>query len=182
MAVAAFLCFSAMMRSEGAPVVEEQANYDVILTVTGPSKIAVIKEVRAAIAGIGLADAKILVESAPQPIKRGLTKTEVEELKQKFESAGAKVTVESAGVEVELNSDPASRDTNGRYDVILSETGPSKVAVIKEVREAVSGIGLADAKTFVETAPHPVVRGVTKDEAERLKQKFEAAGAKVIIQ
>ena len=67
------------------------------------------------------------------------------------------------------------------FDVILKEAGGNKIAVIKEVRAAVPGLGLADAKTLVESAPKPIKEGVTKEEAEEIKKKIEAAGAKVEI-
>jgi large subunit ribosomal protein L7/L12 len=77
----------------GAPAVEEKTTFDVILKEIGGNKIAVIKEVRAAVSGLGLAEAKALVESAPKPIKEGVTKEEAEEIKKKIEAAGAKVEV-----------------------------------------------------------------------------------------
>jgi large subunit ribosomal protein L7/L12 len=76
-----------------APAVEEKTSFDVILTDAGANKIAVIKEVRAAIQGLGLAEAKALVESAPKPLKQGVTKEEAEEIKKKIEAAGAKVEI-----------------------------------------------------------------------------------------
>lgn len=76
-----------------APPAEEKTSFDVILTEIGPNKIAVIKEVRAAVAGLGLAEAKALVEGAPKPVKEGLTKQEAEEIKKKIEAAGAKVEI-----------------------------------------------------------------------------------------
>jgi large subunit ribosomal protein L7/L12 len=76
-----------------APPPEEKTAFDVILKEIGPNKIAVIKEVRAAVAGLGLAEAKALVESAPKPVKEGVTKQEAEEIKKKIEAAGAKVEV-----------------------------------------------------------------------------------------
>ena len=72
---------------------EEKTAFDVILTEMGTNKIGVIKEVRAAVAGLGLAEAKALVEGAPKPIKEGVTKAEAEEIKKKIEAAGAKVTI-----------------------------------------------------------------------------------------
>ncbi len=72
---------------------EEKTSFDVILTDMGGNKIAVIKEVRAAVAGLGLAEAKALVEGAPKPIKEGVTKAEAEEIKKKIEAAGAKVEI-----------------------------------------------------------------------------------------
>jgi large subunit ribosomal protein L7/L12 len=76
-----------------APAAEEKTAFDVILKEVGANKIGVIKEVRAAVAGLGLAEAKALVESAPKPIKEGVTKEEAEEIKKKIEAAGAKVEV-----------------------------------------------------------------------------------------
>jgi large subunit ribosomal protein L7/L12 len=65
--------------------------------------------------------------------------------------------------------------------VILKEAGTNKIAVIKEVRAAVAGLGLAEAKALVESAPKALKEGVTKEEAEEIKKKIEAAGAKVEI-
>jgi large subunit ribosomal protein L7/L12 len=76
-----------------APAVEEKTAFDVVLKEVGPNKIAVIKEVRASVAGLGLAEAKALVEGAPKPIKEGVPKEEAEEIKKKVESAGAKVEI-----------------------------------------------------------------------------------------
>jgi large subunit ribosomal protein L7/L12 len=77
----------------GAPVVEEKTTFDVILKEIGGNKIAVIKEVRASVSGLGLAEAKALVEGAPKPIKEGVTKEEADEIKKKVEAAGAKVEI-----------------------------------------------------------------------------------------
>ncbi len=76
-----------------AAAVEEQTAFDVILKEVGANKIGVIKEVRACVPGLGLADAKALVESAPKPIKEGVPKEEAEEIKKKMEAAGAKVEI-----------------------------------------------------------------------------------------
>jgi large subunit ribosomal protein L7/L12 len=76
-----------------APVAEEKTAFDVILKEVGANKIAVIKEVRASVSGLGLAEAKALVESAPKPVKEGVTKQEAEEIKKKIEAAGAKVEI-----------------------------------------------------------------------------------------
>src|SRR5580658_243641 len=80
----------------GAPAaaaVEEKTSFDVILKEAGANKIAVIKEVRAAVSGLGLAEAKALVEGAPKTVKEGVTKEEADEIKKKLEAAGAKVEV-----------------------------------------------------------------------------------------
>jgi large subunit ribosomal protein L7/L12 len=76
-----------------AAPVEEKTSFTVMLTEVGANKIGVIKEVRAAVSGLGLAEAKALVESAPKAIKEGATKEEAEEIKKKIEAAGAKVEI-----------------------------------------------------------------------------------------
>jgi large subunit ribosomal protein L7/L12 len=73
-----------------APAEEEQTEFDVVLTGAGAKKIQVIKEVRAA-TGLGLKEAKALVDEAPNPVKEGLDKDEAEALKAKLEEAGATV-------------------------------------------------------------------------------------------
>ena len=73
-----------------APAAEEQTEFDVILTGDGGKKINVIKEVRA-ITGLGLGEAKALVEGAPKPVKEGVNKAEAEEIKKKIEEAGGTV-------------------------------------------------------------------------------------------
>ena len=75
-----------------AEAVEEQTEFDVILTGDGGKKIQVIKEVRA-ITGLGLTEAKTLVESAPKAIKEGVSKAEADEIKAKIEAAGGTVEV-----------------------------------------------------------------------------------------
>ena len=70
-------------------VAEEQSEFDLLLAEVGPNKIAVIKEVRT-ITGLGLKEAKDLVESAPKPLKQGIAKAEAEEMKKSLEAAGAK--------------------------------------------------------------------------------------------
>ena len=75
---------------DGAAAAEEQSEFDVILSGIGGNKIAVIKEVRA-ITGLGLKEAKELVDNAPSPIKEGAEKAEAEEVKAKLEGAGATV-------------------------------------------------------------------------------------------
>ena len=73
-----------------APAAEEKTEFDVILTGDGGKKINVIKEVRA-ITGLGLGEAKSLVESAPKPIKEGVNKDEAEKIKKQIEEAGGTV-------------------------------------------------------------------------------------------
>ena len=66
------------------------------------------------------------------------------------------------------------------FNVTLTETGTDKIKVIKVVRE-VTSLGLKEAKDLVESAPKPIKEGVTKDEAEAIKKKFDEVGAKVTI-
>ncbi|APX67199.1 MULTISPECIES: 50S ribosomal protein L7/L12 [Sphingomonas] len=73
-----------------APAAEEKTEFDVILTGDGGKKINVIKEVRA-ITGLGLTEAKALVEGAPKPVKEGIAKDEAEKIKKQLEEAGATV-------------------------------------------------------------------------------------------
>ena len=76
----------------GGDAAAEKSEFDVILTAVGDKKINVIKEVRT-ITGLGLKEAKDLVEGAPKPLKQGVKKEEAEEMKKALEAAGAKVTL-----------------------------------------------------------------------------------------
>lgn len=80
----------AAVAGAAAPVAEEKTEFDVILVEGGAQKINVIKEVRA-LTGLGLKEAKDLVEGAPKPIKEGASKDEAEKIKSQLEAAGAKV-------------------------------------------------------------------------------------------
>ncbi|HMA84363.1 MAG TPA: 50S ribosomal protein L7/L12 [Desulfosalsimonadaceae bacterium] len=77
---------------EAAPAEEEKTEFDVILTGAGDKKIQVIKEVRA-ITGLGLKEAKALVEEAPKPVKEGIVKEDADKIKEQLEGAGASVEV-----------------------------------------------------------------------------------------
>ena len=114
----------------------------------------------------------------------GLTVLEVAELVKTLEtkwgvSAAAPVAAAAAGGGAAAPAAAAAEKTE--FDVILSEGGTNKIAVIKEVRGIVAGLGLAEAKALVEKAPQPLKQGVSKEEAEEIKKKIEAAGAKVEI-
>tara|TARA_B100001057_G_scaffold460719_1_gene512039 strand:+ start:16 stop:393 length:378 start_codon:yes stop_codon:yes gene_type:complete len=76
----------------GEAAAEEKTEFDIELSEAGSNKIAVIKEVRT-ITGLGLKEAKDLVEGAPKPLKQGVKKEEAEEMKKSLEAAGAKVTL-----------------------------------------------------------------------------------------
>ena len=90
-AAAPVAAVAAAPAGDGGDAAEEKTEFDVILTNAGGNKIAVIKEVRAAVSGLGLADAKKIVDGAPSPIKEGCAKEEAEEIKGKLEAAGAEV-------------------------------------------------------------------------------------------
>ena len=77
----------------GAAAAEEKDSFDVVLTGAGGNKIAVIKVVREVVAGLGLKEAKDLVDGAPKPLKEGVSKDEAEEIKAKLTEAGATVEV-----------------------------------------------------------------------------------------
>ncbi|MGC3988877.1 MAG: 50S ribosomal protein L7/L12 [Chthoniobacteraceae bacterium] len=114
----------------------------------------------------------------------GLTVLEIADLVKQLEekwgvSAAAPVAVAAAGAPA-AGAAPAAEEKTS-FDVILKDAGGNKIAVIKEVRAAVPGLGLAEAKALVEGAPKSLKEGVTKEEAEEIKKKIEAAGAKVEI-
>ena len=72
----------------------------------------------------------------------------------------------------------AAAEEKSEFDIILSEAGSNKIAVIKEVR-TITGLGLKEAKDLVEGAPKPLKQGIAKAEAEEMKKSLETAGAKV---
>ena len=88
---AAPVAVAAVAGAAAAPA-EEKTEFDVILTSAGDNKINAIKEVRA-VTGLGLKEAKDLVEGAPQPLKQGVSKDEAEKIKKQIEAAGAKVEI-----------------------------------------------------------------------------------------
>ena len=105
----------------------------------------------------------------------------VKELEEKWgvsAAAPAAVAVAAPAGGGDTGGDAAEEKTE--FDVVLTEFGGNKIAVIKEVR-AITGLGLKEAKELVEGAPKPVKEGVSKDEAEEISKKLEAAGAKAEI-
>jgi len=113
----------------------------------------------------------------------GLTVLEVSELVKALEEKWGV----SAAAPVAMAAAPAgggggeAAEEKTAFDVILTSFGDNKIGVIKAVREAVAGLGLAEAKKLVESAPTPVKEGATKDEAASIKAKLEEAGAKIDI-
>ena len=102
----------------------------------------------------------------------------VKELEEKWGvSAAAPVAVAAAGGGAAAGGD-APAEEKDEFDVIIKAAGANKIASIKEVR-AITGLGLKEAKDLVEGAPKPVKEGCSKEEAEEIKKKLEAAGAEV---
>jgi large subunit ribosomal protein L7/L12 len=123
------------------------------------------------------------VETILEEIK-SLTLLEAAELVKKMEetfgvSAAAAAPVVVAGAPAAAGpAAPAEEKTE--FTVVLSDVGPNKINVIKAVRE-VTNLGLKEAKDLVDSAPKTIKEGVSKEEAEAIKKKFEEAGAKVEI-
>ena len=92
----------------------------------------------------------------------------------------SKMLEEKWGVSAAAPVAAAAVEEKTEFDVVLTEAGPNKINVIKEVR-AITGLGLKEAKDLVEAAPKAVKEGVNKDEAAKLKTQLEAAGAKVDV-
>ena len=101
----------------------------------------------------------------------------VKELEDKFGvSAAAPVAMMAAGAGGEAAADQAEEQTE--FDVVLIAAGDRKIQVIKEVR-AITGLGLKDAKALVDESPKPVKEAVPKEEADKIKEQLEGAGAQV---
>ena len=111
---------------------------------------------------------------------KGLSVLELNDLVKACEeefgvSAAAGVVVAAAGA-----GDGAAAEEKTEFDVELTEVGPNKVKVIKVVREA-TGLGLKEAKEVVDGAPKVLKEGASKEEANEIKEKLEAEGAKVTL-
>ena len=105
----------------------------------------------------------------------------VKELEDKWGvSAAAPAAVAVAAPAGGGDAAGGAAEEKSEFDVILSEFGGNKIAVIKEVR-GITGLGLKEAKELVEGAPKPVKEGIAKEEAEEIAKKLEAAGAKAEI-
>ncbi len=104
----------------------------------------------------------------------------VKQLEEKWGVSAAAPVAVAAGP-APAGGAAAAAEEKTTFDVILKEMGSNKIAVIKEVRGAVPGLGLAEAKALVEGAPKTIKEGVTKEEADEIKKKIEVAGAKVEI-
>jgi large subunit ribosomal protein L7/L12 len=101
----------------------------------------------------------------------------VKALEDRFGVSAAAASAPAAGG----GAPAAAVEEQTEFNVMLMEAGANKLNVIKAVRELVAGLGLKEAKDLVDGAPKAVKEGVTKEEATKVKEKLEAAGAKVEI-
>ncbi|MDP7156624.1 MAG: 50S ribosomal protein L7/L12 [SAR324 cluster bacterium] len=102
----------------------------------------------------------------------------VKELEEKFGISAAAATV--AAAPAAGSSEAVAEEVKTEFEVVLTAIGEKKINVIKEVR-AITGLGLKEAKEFVESAPKTVKEGIPQEEADALKAKLEAVGASVEI-
>ncbi len=165
-ALALLLCAGVLYAEEAT----KPALFDAVLVSEGDSKIQAVKVVREC-NGMGLADALNLVKSIPKTVKAGVTKEEGEKIIKVFEPNHAKVELRDAKNAVVTKSAEAPV-VSGKFAVVL-KTVKNKIQAIVIARE-MTGLGLADAKKLVESAPVTLKDGLTKDEAEKFKRKLEA--------
>lgn len=104
----------------------------------------------------------------------------VKALEEKFgvSAAAAVVAVPGAGA----GAAAAAEEEKTEFNVVLKDAGAEKIKVIKAVRELISGLGLKEAKDIVEGAPKTLKEGVSKEECEKIKEKFAEVGATVIFE
>ena len=103
----------------------------------------------------------------------------VKELEDKFGVTAAAPMAFAAGA-MPAGGDAAAEEEQTEFDVILETFGDKKITVIKEVR-AITGLGLKEAKALVEEAPKAIKEAIPKEEAEKIKEKLEGAGAQVSV-
>lgn len=111
---------------------------------------------------------------------KSMTLLEVAELVKELETTFGVSAAAPVAIAAAPGAGAAAAEEKTEFNVVLAEVGANKIGVIKEVR-AITGLGLKEAKDFVEAAPKTVKEGVTKDDADAMKKKLEAAGAKVEI-
>ncbi len=104
----------------------------------------------------------------------------VKELEEKF-GVSAAAPVAMVGAMPGAGAAAPAEEEKSTFDVELTDFGKEKIKVIKVLRQVKSGLGLKEAKTLVESAPVVIMEGVSKEEAEDIKKKFEEVGAKITI-
>jgi len=102
----------------------------------------------------------------------------VKELEEDWGVSAAAPVAAVAAAPAAGGGDSGGEEEKDEFDVVLTDFGSNKIAVIKEVR-GITGLGLKEAKELVESAPKPIKEGASKDEAAEVQKKLEAAGAKV---
>jgi large subunit ribosomal protein L7/L12 len=110
----------------------------------------------------------------------GMTVLELSQLVKSLEDKFGVVAAAPVAVAGGGGAAAAPEEAKDEFDVILASAGANKIQVLKAVRE-VTGLGLKEAKDLVDNAPKPIKEGAKKDEAEQIKKKLEAEGAKVEI-
>jgi large subunit ribosomal protein L7/L12 len=105
----------------------------------------------------------------------------VKELQEQWGVTAAVAAAPAAAGAAAGGEAPAAQEEQTEFTVILKDAGAQKIQVIKAVREVVPALGLKEAKDLVEAAPKEVAENVEKDEANKIKEKLEAAGASVEI-
>ncbi|MBQ1946390.1 MAG: 50S ribosomal protein L7/L12 [Clostridia bacterium] len=113
---------------------------------------------------------------------KGMTVIELMDLVKALEAefgVSAAAPVAAAGAAPAAAAAPAEEQTE--FEVVLVDAGAEKIKVIKVVREVVSGLGLKEAKEFVEAAPKTLKEGVSKEDAQKIVEQFAAVGAKCEI-
>ena len=113
-----------------------------------------------------------------EQILEAIEQMKVTELNELVKAAEEKFGVSAAAAVAVAAGPVEAAEEKTEFDVILANAGASKVGVIKAVRE-VTGLGLKDAKDLVDNAPKTLKEGASKEEAEQIKEKLEAAGASV---
>jgi large subunit ribosomal protein L7/L12 len=117
-------------------------------------------------------------------VLNGMTLLEFNELKETFKEVfgvTAAIAAPAAAASGGDGAAPAAVEEQTEFTVVLKDAGAQKIQVIKAVREVVPSLGLKEAKDLVDAAPGNIREGVTKEEAQQMKEKLEAAGAQVDI-
>ena len=153
--------------------------------VSGPEvdspKVEVSKEAKKADEPKKADESKIKVSKKEEIIKaiEGMNVLDLTELIKELEDRfGVQAAIPQISAQAPISPEKEVEEEKTQFDVILSEMGSKKIQVIKEVRKLTS-LGLKEAKDLVEQAPNPVKEGVSKEEALKVKEVLEAAGAKV---
>lgn len=149
--------------------------YDVILVKAGAAKLQVVKAVKET-CGMGLKEAKDLVDGAPSILRRNIPLVQAGILKEQISSAGATVEIMSSGQPKSMTKE----NSEDFYDVVLVNAGAAKLQAVKAVKET-CGLGLKEAKDLVDGAPLIISGGLSYADAKMQKQTIEASGAQVKI-